>query len=326
MPTALITGVAGFVGSHIASSCLKSGFKVVGIDDLSGGYMHNIPEGVEFFRGSILDVALISTIFMQHRIDYVFHFAAFPAENLSHQLRAYTYHTNIVGSANLINQAIIHKIKCFVFASSIAVYGINKLPFNENQQPLPIDPYGISKLSIEKDLFAAKKVFDLDFISFRLHNLFGERQNYLDSSRNAVSIFMSQLINQKPLTVFGDGTQTRQFTLVDDIAPIITSSVLRKKALNKVINLGSNTSVSLNQLASHIAMVFETNVQIKHLPKRHEVQHAIALHDRAKKIFQDYNQTPIIDGLMIMKEWMVKDQTRGSKPTIPPLLEIPNQS
>ncbi len=322
MATALITGVAGFVGSHVAEACLNKGLDIIGIDDLSGGYLHNVDRRVNFIEGSTLNVPLLQSVFKKYQPDYVFHFAAFPAENQSHYLRAYTYHTNTIGSANLINQAIIHKIKCFVFASSIAVYGESELPFNENQHPQPIDPYGISKYSTEMDLLAAEKMFGLNFISFRLHNVFGVRQNYLDNNRNAISIFMTQIVNKKPLTLYGDGMQTRQFTLIDDIAPIIASSVYQKRALNKFINLGADAHINLNLLAENVINVFGFDCQIIYLPKRHEVQQAFASHDSAKLIFGGYRQTPLLEGLMGMKNWIINDTLKNYVPTKSPPLEI----
>src|SRR5579863_7818072 len=122
MPEAvLVTGVAGFIGSHVAEHCIKLGMRVVGLDDLSGGFRENIPEGVTFVEGSLTDVGLVASLFEEQSFAYVYHLAAYAAEGLSHFIRRFNYETNLVGSVNLINESIKHDVKCFVFTSSIAV-------------------------------------------------------------------------------------------------------------------------------------------------------------------------------------------------------------
>jgi UDP-glucose 4-epimerase len=148
----LITGGAGFIGSHVAKHCLSAGHDVYVLDDLSGGFEDHIPEGVTFIKGGITDKELIKDLFQQHQFDYVYHLAAYAAEGLSHFIRHYNYETNLLGSINLINESVKHKVKCFVFTSSIAVYGAGQLPMKEDTVPQPEDPYGISKYAVEMDL------------------------------------------------------------------------------------------------------------------------------------------------------------------------------
>lgn len=145
----LVTGGAGFIGSHVAKHCLDMGFEVVVLDDLSGGFEDHIPEGAEFINGSVTDHELITDLFAQHRFEYVYHLAAYAAEGLSHFIRRYNYNTNLVASINLINESVKHKVKCFVFTSSIAVYGKGQLPMTEEMKPEPEDPYGVSKYAVE---------------------------------------------------------------------------------------------------------------------------------------------------------------------------------
>ena len=208
-PTSLVTGGAGFIGSHVVDELINAGHRVVVLDDLSGGFVDNINPKAEFVQGDILDKDLIARLFSDWKFDYVFHLAAYAAEGLSHFIRRYNYQNNLTGSINLINASINHAVKCFVFTSSIAVYGKNQLPMSEETTPLPEDPYGIAKYAVELDLRAAHEMFGLNSIIFRPHNVYGERQNIGDKYRNVVGIFMNNILQDKSLPIFGDGEQTR---------------------------------------------------------------------------------------------------------------------
>src|SRR5215472_3143837 len=233
MSTSLVTGGAGFMGSHVAEQLLGSGHEVVVLDDLSGGFRENVPNGVEFVRGSILDHALLRALFDKYNFTYVYHLAAYAAEGLSHFIRRYNYQVNLLGSMNLINASVKNDVKCFVFTSSIAVYGANQTPMTEDLTPMPEDPYGISKYAVELDLKTAHQMFGLPYIIFRPHNVYGEKQNIADRYRNVVGIFMNQVMQGQPMTIFGDGTQTRAFSHIGDVAPIIATAPLVEKPITK---------------------------------------------------------------------------------------------
>ena len=175
MKTALVTGAAGFIGSHVAEHLVRVGHRVVGIDDLSGGFTENVPTGVDFRVGSIEDEAFLDGVWRGQRIDVVYHLAAYAAEGLSHFIRRFNYRNNVLGSINLINRAVRGDCECFVFTSSIAVYGAGQTPMLENTAPEPEDPYGIAKLAVELDLKAAHHMFGLPFVVFRPHNVYGPR-------------------------------------------------------------------------------------------------------------------------------------------------------
>ena len=174
MNTSLVTGGAGFIGAHVTNHLIESGHRVVVLDDLRGGFLENVNPKAVFVRGSVTDHDLISSIFTQYKFDYIFHLAAYAAEGLSHFIRRFNYENNLIGSINLINNSVINKVKCFVFASSIAVYGKGQLPMHEGQKPEPEDPYGIAKYAVELDLKAAREMFGLNYIIFRPHNVYGE--------------------------------------------------------------------------------------------------------------------------------------------------------
>lgn len=309
----LVTGGAGFVGSHVIRELLKLQDTVVALDDLSGGFIENVATDAIFIRGSITDQSLINQLFKTYHFEYIFHCAAYAAEVLSHHIRRFNYENNVLGSVNLINAAINHNTKCFVFTSSVAVYGNNQPPFHEDLVPAPSDPYGIAKLAVELDLKAAQMLFGLPYVNFRLHNVYGEHQNISDKYRNVVGIFMNQLLQNKPLTIFGDGTQTRCFTYIRDIAPVIAKSIHYAQTQNEVFNLGSDKPVSLNELAFSVASIMGMQPQIQHLSPRHEVKHVAVSHEKIKAIFGDFNQTPLGTGLKEMFEWIKQYGSRSPK-------------
>lgn len=308
MPRVLMTGVAGFIGSHVAAQCLRLGFEVVGVDDLSGGFIENVPEGVDFRRGTVVDHEWIASLWNDGDFDYVYHLAAYAAEGLSHFIRRFNYQTNLIGSINLINQSALHHVKCFVFTSSIAVYGANQTPMTEDITPQPEDPYGVSKYAVELDLAAAQHMFGLPYIIFRPHNVYGERQNIADKYRNVIGIFMNQVMHDQPMTIFGDGLQTRAFSYIDDVAPIIARAPLVPDAYQQVFNVGADQPCTVLTLAQETARALGVEPQIVHLPPRHEVVHAFASHAKAQRVFQPDRPVPLREGLARMARWA---QARG---------------
>src|SRR6202000_1129916 len=256
MAKSLITGGAGFIGSHVVKHCLGLGHEVVVLDDLSGGFEDHIPAGAKFVQGSVTDHDLVTELFDKHRFDYVYHLVADAAEGLSHFIRRYNYNTNLVGSINLINESVKHKVKCFVFTSSIAVYGKGQLPMTEEMTPVPEDPYGVSKYAVELDLRSAHEMFGLNYVVFRPHNVYGTNQNIGDKYRNVIGIFMNQIMQGKQLTVFGDGTQTRAFSYIDDVAIPIAKCVNIPEAYNQVFNIGADKPYTVNDLATVVCNEF----------------------------------------------------------------------
>jgi len=308
MPRALVTGVAGFIGSHVADHCLRLGFDVVGVDDLSGGFRENVPAGVDFRALSVVDADAVAGLWRQGRFDYVYHLAAYAAEGLSHFIRHYNYQTNLIGSVNLINQAVLHEAGMFVFTSSIAVYGANQLPMTEDLIPRPEDPYGISKYAVELDLRAAHEMFGLPYMIFRPHNVYGERQNIADKYRNVIGIFMNQLMHGQPMTVFGDGTQTRAFSYIDDVAAVIARGPLVNEACLQTFNVGADKPYTVLELAHAVAHAVGLEPHLTFLPPRNEVVHAFASHDKVRRVFSPPEAVTLEEGLRRMSAWVT---TRG---------------
>jgi UDP-glucose 4-epimerase len=310
----LVTGGAGFIGSHVAEELSHRGHQVTVLDDLSGGFEENIVPGLEFIRGSVNDETLIDELFRDKDFEYVFHLAAYAAEGLSHFIKRFNYENNLLGSVNLINASINYAVHCFVFTSSIAVYGASpELPMTEDTAPHPEDPYGIAKLAVEQELSVCKEMFDLEYIIFRPHNVYGERQNIGDKYRNVVGIFMNKIMQGQPMTIFGDGTQKRAFTYIGDVAPIIAESIETTAAYNQVFNLGADQPSTVNELAVQVAQAMGTEPQIVHFPARNEVQYAYSTHDKVRRIFGVREDTSLSDGLSRMAAWVKQHGVRSSQ-------------
>jgi UDP-glucose 4-epimerase len=202
-------------------------------------------------------------------------------------------------------------VERFVFTSSIAVYGHGSdAAFRESDVPQPADPYGIAKLAVEQDLRAAYDMFGLRYTIFRPHNVYGERQNAGDRYRNVIAIFMRQAIEGTPMTIFGDGTQTRGFTYVGDVARDIAQSCDLEFTINKTYNIGTNEVVTVSDLARRVNSVMGGRQPVRHLPARNEVKNAISDHSLFFKDFGDRSMTTLDTGLQRMAQWI---QEHGAK-------------
>src|ERR1700722_19636723 len=311
----LVTGAAGFIGSHVCKHLLKANYQVVGLDDLSGGFLDYVPEGVNFVEGSVTDTTLVKKLFAENHFDYVFHLAAYAAEGLSHFIKHFNYTNNLLGSVNLINASVNHNVKCFVFTSSIAVYGRNQVPMTEEAVPQPEDPYGIAKYAVELDLKEAHEMFGLNHVIFRPHNVYGENQNLGDRYRNVIGIFMNQIMQGQPMTIFGDGKQTRAFSYIDDVAPVIAASIARPDAYNQVFNVGADKPYTVGELATVVAKAMGSKTEIKHLEARNEVVHAFSAHEKVQKHFGDLiKNITLEEGVAKMAAWAKEAGARQGKP------------
>jgi len=310
--TSLVTGGAGFMGSHVADHLLGLGHDVIVLDDLSGGFRENVPARATFVQGSIMDHDLINRLFDKHSFDYVYHLAAYAAEGLSHFIKRFNYNNNLIGSVNLINAAVNHDVKCFIFTSSIAVYGAGQSPMSEAMIPVPEDSYGISKLAVEQELRVTHEMFGLDYVVFRPHNVYGERQNIADRYRNVVGIFMNQLLRGEPMTIFGDGTQQRAFTHIDDVAPVIATSADFPAARNQIFNVGADEPYTVNELAKVVAQAIGKHCEINHLDARNEVKIAFSDHSKAERVFGKRTKVSLAEGVRAMAAWVREHGARES--------------
>jgi len=285
---AIVTGAAGFIGSHVAEILANDGHDILGIDDLSGGFPENIPDKVTFEQRSVTDP--LDDLFEKFQPQAVFHLAAYAAEGLSHHIPVFNYTNNVVGTANVLSASYRADAKHFVFTSSIAAYGHphEGEVFDENTACFPCDPYGAAKLACEHQLRA---FFDYHggpaYTIFRPHNVFGPRQNISDPYRNVVGIFMARALQGKPMPIFGDGSQTRSFSYISAVAHAIASAPFVPEARNRTFNIGGDEPMAVRDLAENIAREMGVPPNLEFLPSRKEVQHANCRHDLARQVFSD---------------------------------------
>lgn len=300
--------MAGFLGSRLADWILvnQPDYQVVGIDDFSGGFIENIDERVIFYR---LDCASLEVrgVFAQHSPKYVFHFAAYAAEGLSPFVRKFNYQSNLIATANIINECIRLQVDRLIFTSSMAVYGHGSVPFNESNQPEPIDPYGIAKYACEMDIKVAGDQHELDWCIIRPHNLYGVKQNIWDTYRNVLGIWMRQHLNKKPMTIFGDGSQKRAFSFVDDCLVPIWKAATSEVASKQIINLGSAIEYSVKEAAETLIEIIGSG-ELTYLEQRHEVKNAYPTGQKSMRLLDFEDKTDLRSGLTTMWDW-AKSQT-----------------
>jgi UDP-glucose 4-epimerase len=311
MVNVLITGVAGLLGSRLADWIIqnKPGVNVIGIDDLSGGYVENVNPKVTFYNSNIIGET-IKDVFINNQIDYVFHFAAYAAEGLSPFIRAYNYDNNLKSTALIVNECIKHDIKRLVFTSTLAVYGHGYGGiFDENQIPKPIDPYGVAKYGCEMDIQIANEQHGLDYCIIRPHNVYGIKQNIWDKYRNVLGIWMYQHLNGEDMTIFGDGEQTRAFSYIDDSLEPLWNAAIRPEASKEIINLGGVEEYSIKDASEILREVMGAG-EVKHLEGRHEVKHSIPTFQKSIDILGFEHKTNLKEGLEQMWKWAKEQPMR----------------
>ena len=298
----LVTGGAGFIGSWVVDYLTGLGHAVSVIDDLSGGYRRNIPDGVRHWNVTLTDAAQVEAAVSHDRPDVVVHCAAYAAEGLSHWMRRYCYTENLVSWANLANAAVRHGVGRIVACSSMAVYGSQEPPFDESMWPRPEDPYGAAKAAMEVDLRALGDVHGVGWMVMRPHNVYGPRQNLADPYRNVVAIFMRQALAGEPLSVFGDGRQVRAFSYVADVARIVGEAAVSDVS-GEIVNVGGEEPIPILTLAERVLAVTGSEAGVRHLPPRHEVRDAWCSHDNLRRLFGTWEPTDMDVGLGEMADW-----------------------
>lgn len=310
----IVTGCAGLLGSNFCEYLLENikDIHIVGIDNLSGGYIENIPKEVEFIKADLSvkeDQIKIKEVFP---VDYIFHFAAYAAEGLSPFIRQFNYTNNVLSTAFLINCGIEYNVKRFVFTSSMAVYGENQVPFNESIVPQPIDPYGIAKYACEMDLHVAFVQHGMEYCIIRPHNIYGKYQNIWDPYRNVLGIWMYKAMHNEPYTIYGDGEQTRAFSYVEDVLPCLWKAAIDDRARNEIINVGGIKEYSLNKAIEHLSKITGKTDKV-YLEKRHEVKHAWCSYQKSVDLL-DYKETVSFEeGLAKMWQWVKNCSNKSRK-------------
>ena len=283
--------------------------QIIGIDDLSGGYQEHVPSQVEFHA---LDLAKddISTLFQG--VDIVYHFAAYAAEGLSPFIRKFNYSCNLVATANVVNACIEHQVGRLVFTSSMAVYGVGTPPFQETDIPSPIDPYGVAKFACEMDIQIAGEQHELDWCIIRPHNVYGRNQNIWDRYRNVLGIWMYQYKKGLPFTIFGDGSQQRAFSSMDDCLEPLWKAGTDARASKQIINIGSWKYYSIKEASEVLKRVIGDG-DTKHEEARHEVKDALPSHEKSVQLLDYEDKTSLEAGLRDMWNWAKNQPDRPQK-------------
>jgi len=308
MSKIIITGVAGLLGSRLADWIVDNvpGTEIIGIDDLSGGYIDNVNPKVQFHKLNLVKDEFDHLI---EGSDYVFHFAAYAAEGLSPFIRQYNYENNLIATARIVNSCIRHNPKRLIFTSTMAVYGQGNPPFDERDQPNPIDPYGIAKFGCERDIQIAGDQHGLDWCIIRPHNVYGINQNIWDKYRNVLGIWMYQNLNNEPMTIFGDGMQLRAFSYIDDCLDGIWKCATLDSCSKQIINLGGTKEISIKEANEILKQVMGGGETI-HLEQRYEVKYAHPTWQKSVDLLGYKDKTSLEDGLSRMWEWAKRQPNR----------------
>ena len=307
----LITGVAGFLGSHLSERFAKLGHEVVGLDNMIGGYKDNIPNNIKFYNFDCCDLKNIDSI--MKKVDVVYHCAATAHEGLSVFSPIEITKNNYLASVTIITSAIKHGVKRIIYCSSMARYGQGKTPFHEEMEPNPIDPYGISKVAVERVLINLCNLNNIQWVIAVPHNIIGPRQKYDDPFRNVVSIMLNRMILGKPAIIFGDGNQKRCFSYIDDCIYCMENMLDNRAVNGQIINIGPDEEfVTINKVAEICQNISGSNLKpIYKKARPQEVHEATCSANKARKLLNYKTNTDLYIGIKKTYEYIKK---RGSKP------------
>ena len=307
----LITGVAGFLGSHLADKLKGLGHEIVGIDNMLGGYEDNIPKGVKFHKIDCCNLEKVKEVMVG--IDVVYHCAATAHEGLSVFSPYEITKNNYLASVSVFSAAVNAKVKRIIYCSSMARYGDLKAPFLESMTPKPVDPYAISKVAGEAVLVNLCELNNIEWVIAVPHNIIGPRQRYDDPFRNVVSIMLNRMMQGKAPVIYGDGNQTRCFSYIDDCLSCLIPMLDQKNLNHEIINIGPDEEfVSINKISeicSNLTGFNEKPIYKKDRPR--EVKHALCSADKARKFLNYQTKTSLLDGIKETYEYIKK---RGVRP------------
>lgn len=301
----VITGVAGFLGSHLADSFLQRGDRVIGIDSLIGGYRENVPVGVEFHEVDLDNYNAILPLF--EGVDLVVHAACTAYEGLSVFSPALVVRNTTQITVNVVSASIAAKVKKIVYMSSMARYGTqDTVPFVESMTPKPQDPYGIAKYASEMLLRNLCEVHGLDYVILVPHNIIGPRQKYDDPYRNVASIMINRMLHGKQPIIYGDGTQRRCFSFVKDVINPLMVACETASAVGKVINIGPDEEfITINELARVLGKILDFDVKPIYMPGRpQEVKDANCSANLAREMLGYKTTMKLEDGLTELAKWI----------------------
>jgi UDP-glucose 4-epimerase len=319
--TVVVTGCAGLLGSHFSRHLIACGYRVVGIDDLSGGYAEFLPEASpDVFEFVPIDLSenkfaqkMLEFTFERERPEACFHFAAYAAEGLSPFIRNFNYTNNVLASANVVNACINYDCK-LIFTSSMAVYGKQTPPFTEGMEARPIDPYGVAKFAVEMDIKIAGEQHGLRYSIVRPHNVVGIYQNIWDRYRNVAGIFIRRVIAGEPILIYGDGEQTRAFSDIEFYMDPFKRLI--EDFDGETFNIGADKEWRICQLADLVCEAGRKHgykPHALHVTPRHEVKHAHCDHAKAKELLGFKDDTNLEATINQMLNWAMTQPKRPQK-------------
>ena len=306
-----VSGVAGFLGSHLADAFIRTGNEVVGCDNMIGGDLNNLPEGIHFEEADCCDVDSMRRLTAGSNL--VYHCAAIATEGLSVFSPALIAKHVYENTAGILAGAASNKVNRFVFCSSMARYGVGDPPFRENQTPHPEDPYGIAKYAAELLVANVCDTHGMEYVIAVPHNIIGPKQKYDDAFRNVASIMINRMLQGKQPIIYGDGEQTRCFSFVQDcVDPLVKMGTL-PGLTREVINIGPDKeTVSINELARILAELLNFDLKPIYVPTRpREVKNATCSADKARKLLGYESKVSLREGLQSMIDWI---RAHGTKP------------
>lgn len=292
-----ITGIAGFLGSHLADRMISLGHEVVGNDTLIGGYISNVPVGATFYNVDCCDLEQLSSI--MQGCDIVYHCAATAHEGLSVFSPSFITRNVFQASVSTITAAAQNRVKRFVYCSSMARYGNQEYPFKETQPPKPVDPYAIAKVAGEDVLKCIAELNNMEWIIAVPHNIVGPRQRYDDPFRNVMSIMINRVLQGKPPIVYGDGSQKRCFSFIDDCIYCLEKLALDPTIKNDIFNIGPDEEfVTINELAESVIAELKFTGDIIYMPDRpKEIKYATCDSTKARQLLGYNTSTTLLEGI-----------------------------
>ena len=307
----LITGVAGFLGSHLAEKLSNMNHEIIGVDNLKGGYKDNIPNQIKFFNYDCCDLNKMKEIMKGVKV--VYHCAATAHEGLSVFSPFEITKNNFLASVSVFTAAVSNKVERIVFCSSMARYGSQKIPFTEDMNPMPIDPYAISKVAAENVLINLCELNNIEWVIAVPHNIIGPRQKYDDPFRNVVSIMINRMLQNKAPIIYGDGNQKRCFSYIDDCLACMIPMMDQKNLNKQIINIGPDEEfVTINKVAEICSNVTGSNLKpIYKKDRPREVKHATCSADKARNLLKYRTKTDLKNGIIKTYNYI---KERGAKP------------
>ena len=307
-----ITGVAGFLGSNLADFYLKKGFRVSGCDNLIGGSLENVETGVSFYKGDCENLEFMKQV-TKDNVDVICHAAAFAHEGLSSISPTLICNNNVTGSTAVFTAGIINNVKRIVYCSSMARYGDVKIPYKEEYNLNPVDPYGVSKVAAERILKILCNTHGVEYNIAVPHNIIGPKQKYDDPYRNVVSIMSNLMLQDRSPMIYGDGEQTRCFSDIDDCIYCLDKLITDKSITSEIVNIGPDEeSISINEIFKKLANKIQFNKEPVYFADRpNEVKNAVCSSDKARRMLNYRTTVSLDDSIDKVIEYIKKAGTKN---------------